>query len=193
MCSRFELTSPAARIVDRFGLRVPPVMPNRGVVRPTDLALVVLPGGRAEVRPWGLAVDWSRRPVINARAESLSAKPTFRGLLERRVLVPADRYTEWRTAAGGAKIPCHIGRADGGLLALAGLCDAQGRLVVVTCAPAPAIAHVHDRMPVILAAAGEAAWLDPAVPFDAAAGFLVPITDALEVAEDAPPQGDLFG
>ncbi|KJS41736.1 MAG: hypothetical protein VR70_04665 [Rhodospirillaceae bacterium BRH_c57] len=194
MCSRFALTSPLGRLVERFGLSVPPPLPNRGVVRPTDLALVVLPGRAAVLRPWGLTVDWSRRPVINARAETLATKPTFRRLLEHRVVVPADVYTEWRTAPDGAKVPHHIGRADGQMMGMAGLVDADGRFIVVTCAPAETVAFIHDRMPAVLPDTNaESAWLDGRVPFAEVAPLLAPYPHALVVEEEGRKQGDLFG
>lgn len=199
MCSRFALTSPPGRLVERFGLSVPPPLPNRGIVRPTDIALVVMPGRTASdrvgaLRPWGLTVEWSRRPVINARAETLATKSTFRGLLEHRVVVPADVYTEWRTAPDGAKVPHHISRAGGQLMGMAGLVDADGRFIVVTCAPAEAIAFIHDRMPAVLPdAAAESAWLDGHVPFAEVAPLLAPYPHPLVVVEEGRKQGDLFG
>lgn len=195
MCSRFELSSPPSRLVERFGLTVPPPLPNKGVMRPTDLALVILPGRHAALRPWGLAVEWSPRPVINARAETLGSKPTFRRLLDHRVIVPADRYTEWLTAPGGAKIPHHIRRGDGLTMALAGLVDQDGRFTLVTCAPADSVAFIHDRMPAVLPdPAAEEAWLDASVPFVEVAGALSPYPHPLAVeTEGSPRQGDLFG
>lgn len=193
MCSRFGLTSPPRRLIDRFGLTVPPPLPNAGVIRPTDMALVVLPGRAAALRPWGLLVDWSPRPVINARRETLEGKPTFRPLLERRVIVPADTYTEWRSV-GAAKVPHHVGRADGETMALAGLVDGEGRFVLLTCEPAADVAFIHDRMPVILPDAGtEAAWLDPGLSFGEMPAPLGPYPHPLRVEEEKPRQGDLFG
>lgn len=193
MCSRFGLTSPPQRLLDRFGLTVPPPLPNSGVLRPTDVALVVLPGRVAALRSWGLLVDWSPRPVINARSETLRDKPTFRRLLEHRVIVPADTYTEWRSMGGG-KVPHHVGRADGQTMALAGLIDGAGRFTLLTCAPAPPVAVIHDRMPVVLPdVVAESAWLDPAEPFEAVAGALAPYPHPLRVEQERPRQGDLFG
>jgi putative SOS response-associated peptidase YedK len=93
-----------------------------------------------------------------------------------------------------------LGLSDGGLFALAGLLDGD-RFVVVTCAPSASVAHVHDRMPVVLPADAEAAWIDPAVAFDQVASALVPYAGALAACIDADPpppkakpaQGDLFG
>lgn len=212
MCSRFDLNSPPTRLVDRFGLTVPPPLPNKSVMRPTDLTLVVRagpPGARVpELRPWGLAVEWGRRPIINARAESLAQKPTFRKLLEHRILVPADRYTEWQASAGAGrtrKIPHHIYRPDGDLLGFAGLIDDEGRFTLITCAPAASVAHIHDRMPAILPdPAAEAAWLDPARPFTDVATLLGPYPHPLVAVREDPlagaakpldrnrGQGDLF-
>lgn len=193
MCSRFGLNSPPQRLIDRFGLTVPPPLPNSGVLRPTDMALVVLPGRVPALRPWGLLVDWSPRPVINARAETLRDKPTFRRLLDHRVIVPADTYTEWRSV-GSLKVPHHISRADGATMALAGLIDGEWRFTLVTCAPSPSVAFIHDRMPVVLPdVVAESAWLDADAPFDDVAGALAPYPHALRVEEEKPPQGDLFG
>jgi len=194
MCSRFDLNSPPGRLVERFGLLEPPPLPNRGVVRPTDLALVVRPGRAAGLCPWGVVVDWSPRPVINARAETLTKKPMFRRMLENRVVVPADHYTEWKADARGTKVPHHISRTDGNIMGLAGLVDGDGRFLLITCAPAESVAFIHNRMPAVLPDAGaEAAWLDGAVPFAELVEVLAPYPHALAVEVEGPRQGDLFG
>ena len=96
MCSRYELNAHSRDLVGRFGLTVPPPLPNRAEVRPTDAALVIGAGG-AELLSWGLPVTWQNGPLINARAEGLDSRPTFRPLLAKgRVLVPASAWWEWR-------------------------------------------------------------------------------------------------
>lgn len=194
MCSRYELNATAREVGLRFGLTVPPPMPNRAEVRPTDPALAILPGGEGRLLRWGLEVGWDKRPLINARAETLASRSAFKRLLGSRVLIPASAWWEWQTGADGkTKTKYRLAPAQGGLFALAGLADGE-RFTVVTCAPAPAIAHVHDRMPVLLPAEAEAVWLDPAVPFEQVAAALGPT--AAEVAAvldaDKPVQGSLF-
>lgn len=198
MCSRFEMKAPAGDLARRFGLGAPPPVPNQGEIRPTDQALVIDarnggPGGR--LLSWGLSVEWSARPLINARAETIGEKKTFQPLLDNRCLVPATAYFEWRKS-GGAKLKNRIAPADGGVLAFAGLSDGE-RFTVITCPPASGIAHIHDRMPAILARAAEERWIDPGLSFTEVRGLLVPFeTEPLEAKEETPattPKKDLFG
>lgn len=191
MCSRFELNENARVVVARFGLTVPPPLPNKAEVRPTDPALVIGPGGQGRILHWGLDVPWDKRPLINARAETLASR--FRRLLGSRVLVPATSWWEWRKETDG-KTKMRLGLAEGGVFALAGLVEDE-RFTIVTCAPAPSIAHIHDRMPLVLSQEAEAAWLDLAVPVEDMA--LGPYEGALKAEVDIevakPRQGDLFG
>ena len=194
MCSRFELDVPAAELAQRFGLKTTPPMPNRPELRPTDLALVIAPDG-ADLLAWGLRVDWNVKPLINARAESLSEKKTFRGLLENRCLVPASAYFEWRKD-GCVKLKNRIEKADKGIFAFAGLIGGD-RFTIITCTPRPNIAHIHHRMPVILDGEAETPWIDPDTPFEAVSSLLIPTLAEPLIAEEEPrPTGrqpDLFG
>lgn len=187
MCSRFHLSSPPETLIVRFGLRVPPPYPNGDMVRPTDLALAIGPRRKGRLVRWGLLVDWDARPVINARLETVEAKPTFRRLLQRRVLIPADSYVEWRTDDAGAKHLNRIARPDGAPFAFAGLLDDAERFTLLTCAPAEGIANVHDRMPVILPdPAAEEAWAS-AAPFAEVRPLLGPYPEPLRAEEEQPP------
>lgn len=203
MCSRFEMNSPPRELARRFGLKSPPPAPNAAELRPTNQALVIdRAGGRAgniEARlcAWGLAVTWDTKPLINARAETLAEKRTFRPLLDSRCLVPATAWFEWRKL-GRAKLKNRIAPEGGDVFALAGLTDGE-RFTIVTCGAASAVAQIHHRMPVVLDAGAESSWIDPAVPFAEVKDLLVPFTGAL-VADEAPPPGvgragqsDLFG
>ncbi len=202
MCSRYELNASPRVLAGRFALEHPPPMPAAEELRPTDLALVIVAGPRAELMGWGLEASWDGRPLINARAESLERRKSFSGLLANRCLVPASGYFEWRRQ-GRARLKTRIAlRGQGlialrgqGLIAFAGLFD--GRLfTIVTCPPAQAIAHVHDRMPVIVAPAAEARWLDASIPVAEVAGLLVPVAGGPLAAEEETPddaQPDLFG
>lgn len=190
MCSRFELNADPGRLARRFGLTVPPPLPPERELRPTDPVLAIGPRGAAPM-PWGLEVEWQSAPLINARAETLADKATFRPLLAAgRVLVPATGWWEWPE-----RRKTRVAPVSGGVFAFAGLTDGR-RVVVVTCAPAPDLAMVHDRMPVVLAAGDEAAWIDPARPFTEVAPLLRPFAGPFTLAaEPVPPsaQGDLFG
>jgi len=191
MCSRFELNASPREVAARFGLALPPPMPNRAEIRPTDLALAIGADGARLLR-WGLAVEWGKRPLINARAETLARRRSFKGLLGTRVLIPASAWWEWRPAVDGAKIKVRLRPAEAGLFALAGLADGD-RFTIATCAAAPDIAAIHDRMPAVLPRDSEAWWIDPALPFAAVAAALAPYAPPLDAADDSPSQGDLFG
>lgn len=214
MCSRFELNVAPADLMARFGLTVPPqddadtraamdLLP-RAEVRPTDRVPVIGPRRVPVTLTWGLRVDWDAKPLINARAETLAEKATFRALLNKRCLVPATAFFEWTAPSSGQrrKRRHRIARADAHLPAMAGLVDDCGRFVVITRAATEAMAAIHHRMPAFLADAGaEAAWLDPTQPFSAVRSLLTGWDGSLSIdAEDAPPasgmrpaQPDLFG
>lgn len=198
MCSRYELKPSAREFLSCFGMTVPPPWPNRDEVRPTDAALILTPGGAGHLSRWGLSVDWDTKPLINARAETLSQRAAFRRLLQRgRILVPASAWWEWRAEADGrtrTKMRLYLPARP--IFAFAGLSDGQ-RFVIVTTAAAPQIASVHHRMPVVLPVESHAAWLDPTVGFGSIAEALAPTRDVILARPDTPPaskpaQGDLF-
>ena len=192
MCSRYENHATPQMLIDRFGVDTMFGAPPIGEVRPTDEAVVILAGRSAALAHWGLPTRERGGALINARAESLARKPTFRPLLQRRCLIPATAYFEWRRV-GDARLRNRITPTDGRPFGLAGLRDAEGRFVIVTCAPATGIAHIHDRMPVILSPEWEDPWLDPERPFAAVETALRPYPHELDAHEDPPRQPDLFG
>ncbi len=194
MCSRFEIDASPSDIAERFGLADPPPLPNAPEMRPTDMALVIDGGAKPRLLSWGLAVEWNAKPLINARAETLSRKKTFRPLLGSRCLVPATAYFEWRKD-GHARRKNRIGTKSRGVFAFAGLTDGD-RFTIITCPPAADIAHIHDRMPVILERRAEPLWIDRGTPFNKVSGLLVPYgAESLRAEEETPPpagQPDLF-
>lgn len=177
-------------IMEQFDLDAPPPVPNTDDMRPTDQALIIDHSGPRLMR-WGLSVTWDKKPLINARAETLDTKPTFRPLLEQRCLVPMTAYLEWRKAEDGSKRKNRIAAAAGPA-AFAGLTDGAA-FTIVTCVPAPAIAHIHNRMPVILDGAEADTWLN-APSFADARGALHPFAGELVYEEQVPEraQGELF-
>ena len=168
MCGKFEVKAAMEKVKKRFGLKLSPPPPHGIEMAPTDRILTIdTQGGlrRGRLLGWGLKVDWDPKPLINARAETLIAKATFRPLLQRRCLVPATAYFEWARPpgfkSGGAKQKTRIHVEDADLFAMAGLIGADGDSVtIVTCAPTPEIAMIHNRMPAILKPQDEAAWID---------------------------------
>jgi putative SOS response-associated peptidase YedK len=119
---------------------------------------------------WGLVPGWANTPrlgysTFNARAESMASKPAFRDAFrQRRCLVPASGYYEWKTA-GKAKQPFYIHPADGALLLFAALWEPPHRQlselpsVSIVTRPADArLAALHPRVPLLLSPAQGAAW-----------------------------------
>jgi putative SOS response-associated peptidase YedK len=142
-------------------------------------------GGRhfALVR-WGFVPSWVKeikpgKPLINARAETVVDKPSFRNAMRRRrCLVPADGFYEWKGDIPGRKQPYFIHRPDGGPFAFAGLWEhwqgADGSELetglIITTDANRVIAAVHTRMPVVIAPEHYDTWLAGELP--AAANLL---------------------
>jgi putative SOS response-associated peptidase YedK len=134
-----------------------------------------------ELMKWGLVPSWSRDPklpysTINARAETITSKPTFRKpLATQRCLVPATGYFEWVQGGQQGKQPYRIRLQDeemdgaDSIFAFAGLYDiwhgSGGQelrtYTIVTTQANEALSAIHSRMPVILPRDAEGAWLDP--------------------------------
>ena len=197
MCGRYTLTNPdPLRLRARFDIleSVEVADQPRYNIAPTDPVLAVRRREDASRElgrlRWGLVPGrWAEkgggRPLINARAETLESQPAFRDAFrERRCLIPADGFYEWLSDERG-KRPVWLSRPDGELFAFAGIWAAlsQGEdealhsCAIVTCAPNDLIRPIHDRMPVVLSADAEAAWLDPDLGTEALADLLIPAPD----------------
>ncbi len=179
MCGRYTLAVQLDLIQDRFLLKgsVPAFAPRYNIA-PTQDAPVIFEsndGRKMELMRWGLVPSWSKDPsignkLINARAETLAEKPSFRKSFERkRCLVPADGFYEWKKASDGrTKTPIRLVVGDSDLFAFAGLWDSWRApdgselrsFTIVTTAPNELVSKVHNRMPVILKKENESRWLD---------------------------------
>jgi putative SOS response-associated peptidase YedK len=185
MCGRFLLTAPVEMLRRLFGVADSPNLMARYNIAPTQAAAVVRlkPAGGARelvLLRWGLVPSWAKDPaagasLINARADTVAAKPSFHAAFRtRRCLVPADGFYEWQAPVSGKgpKQPYLIRRrvqgGGQGTFAFAGLWERwQGAgqtiesfAIVTTDANAP-LKAIHHRMPVILDPRDYAAWLDP--------------------------------
>lgn len=179
MCGRFALSSPANRIVEHFTVREwfeNDAWAPRYNIAPSQPVVIVrnAQAGDREVAhtSWGLIASWSKDPTgsrrpINARSETAAEKPTFRAAMKyRRCLIPADAFYEWQVTPSG-KIPHAIKMADEELFAFAGLWEHwQGgdgseleTCAILTTQANPMMAKIHERMPVIVAAADYEPWL----------------------------------
>ncbi len=182
MCGRYELHANPAAVALAFGLAHPPSIHPRYNIAPMQQVPVVrvnAEGQRELVQVrWGLVPRWARDPsiaakMINARAESVAQKPSYRNAFRRhRCLVPANGFYEWMTTAEGHRQSVLVGCRDGNLIGLAGLYERwlspEGEVLdtctIITTDCNETIRPVHDRMPVIVPPEQYARWLDPAEP-----------------------------
>ena len=190
MCGRFTLHASAADLASTFGLNLAGFrIEARYNISPGQWIFVLRPekhqGHSLTLARWGLVPTWAKDPglgpkPINARAEGLEDKPTFRGAFRHgRCLIPASGFYEWQ-GSGKFKQPFYIHPAQGGLFAFAGLwsewAGPDGELstcAIITTGANDFMATIHDRMPVILPQEAWPAWLDPTTSSKAAADLLV--------------------
>ena len=142
---------------------------------------------------WGLVPFWAKdlkmgSRLINARVETLPEKPSFRNLLtSNRCVVITDGYYEWMQTGDG-KIPYHIRHPQKNILPMAGLWDKwiddnnkeYHTYTVITTEPAHPIAHIHNRMPVILNDDGIDHWINSNTSAELAISYLTPFENELK-------------
>lgn len=125
---------------------------------------------------WGLVPSWSNDPLIgfqmiNARAETLTQKPSFKNSFKKqRCIIPCSGFYEWKKLDNKTKTPYHIRLKNGYPFALAGLWDEWKKdggnlttFTIITTVANSIIEPVHNRMPVILKPENYDTWLDPAI------------------------------
>jgi putative SOS response-associated peptidase YedK len=179
MCGRFTLTSRAEIIAETFGVPVPPTLPERFNISPSQQVLAIReqPGSRRRelvALHWGLVPFWADDRKIghrmaNARSETVATKPAFRASFRsRRCLVVADGFYEWQ-ARDGRKQPYYIRLETGRPFGIAGLWDRwdkQGEplqtCTILTCDANESMLVIHDRMPVVIPPESFDTWLNPA-------------------------------
>lgn len=176
MCGRFTLAKTPKQIREDFPeLPAPARLAPRYNIAPTQAvcAWMADPAPRMEIFSWGLIPHWARDPsigakLINARAETLLEKPSFKQAFRRkRCLIPADGWYEWQTAPNKKKQPMYFHRSDGRCFAFAGLWDEwhdkSGGMIlsctVITTRPNALTRRIHPRMPAILREEDHSAWL----------------------------------
>ncbi len=179
MCGRYSLTGPnPGQVRERFALGdAIAVEPRFNVAPGQDVVAVTTDregAPRGDVLRWGLVPFWADSPkvgykMINARSETLSERPAFRdAFTQRRCLIIADGFYEWQPRTHGPKLPWWITRPDHAPFAFAGLwstwrpepdVEPLRTCTIITTKASPSLREVHDRMPVILPADAEGAWL----------------------------------
>lgn len=179
MCGRFTQSSELAVYEKRFDATAGEIaVQARYNLAPTQDALVVVQeqGRKLVLMRWGLVPSWAKdmaieNKLINTRAETAPDNPSFRkAFRQRRCLVPADGFYEWRSGGNGqSKAPLHFRRKDHAPFAMAGLWEVwhnpEGQelrsFTILTTTANAVVQPIHDRMPVMLLPEKEASWLDP--------------------------------
>lgn len=180
MCGRFSLSKSAIALAETFQLETLPEWTPRYNIAPTQTVMAIA-ADTTHIRKmrlfrWGLVPSWAKdlaigTRLINARAETVAEKPSFRAAFkQRRCLIPADGFYEWQRLDRQTKQPYYFQLADKQPFAFAGLWEHwQGNgAVVETCTILTTQANellqpIHDRMPVILAPKDYDRWLEPTV------------------------------
>lgn len=177
MCGRFTLTAELGQLEDRFAFQAAELTYSPSYnIAPSQSVLAVIgeEQNRAGYLRWGLVPAWAKGPemgrrLINARSESAADKPSFRtAFRRRRCLILADGFYEWRRT-GKIKQPLYIRLQSRQPFAFAGLWEVWRdatktplyTCTILTTAANTLMQPIHERMPVILDPAAEAAWLDP--------------------------------
>ena len=133
---------------------------NGGEIFPGSIAPVITANEVCFMK-WGFpSRDAKRSPHINARSETAATSKTFGApLAERRCIVPASGYYEWKTLDKKRKLKFKFTLPDGSPMYMAGVYSVDGRFAILTREAARAILEIHDRMPVILPKSLIEKWL----------------------------------
>ena len=203
MCGRYSQSQNLSKLIERFNLKdpLPKDLKPRYNIAPGQLAPVVVFQEESHLKlfQWGLIPAWSKDPrigarMINARAETLTTKPSYSRPFKRsRCLVPSDGFYEWKVHPGEkTKTPIRIRLRTQELFAFAGLWDYwkndDGKEVrsftIITTDANETVSPIHSRMPAILKPEDEAAWLDPSTEQEKLSRMLGPYAnDDLEAYE----------
>jgi putative SOS response-associated peptidase YedK len=206
MCGRFTASFEFREIKVRYNLqRDLPLFARRYNIAPSqEVPVIIQNGGKNELKimRWGLVPSWApdrsiANRMINARAESITDKPSFRRLVEsRRCLIPADGFYEWRRE-GNVKVPVWFHLKKKEPFAFAGLWDVwrdgEGEILhsftIITTLPNALLRRIHKRMPVIFDALQARQWLDPRLSTRDAdiAAVLAPFPSELMESYDVSP------
>ena len=180
MCGRFALSSPTEMIRKHFNLSEEILLAPRYNIAPGQMINVIRVNvtGEMELIPmlWGLIPFWAKDrkigyKLINARAETLEEKPSFKKSFSKyRCLIPADGFYEWKKLEGQKRKQPYFFQMKGGEpLGFAGLWSIwtdkeEGAFIesctIITTEPNAMVAGIHDRMPVIVPPGRYSDWLN---------------------------------
>jgi putative SOS response-associated peptidase YedK len=177
MCGRFVLLTDLSVIVESFGIAeiVGDYRTSNNISPGQQVAAVIRDDQTRLVNTrWGLVPSWAKDPSIgnkmfNARAETVSEKPSFRKAFQnRRCLIVADGFYEWQKLEKFKK-PFYFSMKSGRPFGFAGLYETWmsperepiNTCTIITTQPNELVRSVHDRMPVIIPKDEESSWIDP--------------------------------
>lgn len=178
MCGRYTITVTLEELIIRYELgetNIPFHQPRYNVAPSQQIPAIIHDGqsNRLGLLKWGLIPSWADddkrgSSMINARSETVAAKPAFRDSFQRkRCIIPADGFFEWVLTSGG-KQPMRIVMKNRSLFSMAAIYDtwiAPDKSKVSSCSiltttANSVVAPIHDRMPVLLNKQDEQLWLD---------------------------------
>ncbi len=177
MCGRFVRYSSIHELIKEFGVDGSPfdLEPGYNIAPSQEIVIIINDSKkRLALCKWGFIPSWSRDPkigykMINARADSVSEKPSFKGAFKsKRILIPADGFYEWHKK-GKTKTPVYIRLKSGKPFGFAGLFNiwtSPDGSQICTCTIITTDANrllepVHNRMPVIIGRDDQEKWLSP--------------------------------
>jgi len=225
MCGRFALYADKTALELFLGISLFPDFSARYNLAPSQSCLFIKGEKGGNLNPsylsWGLIPGWAKDKtmagkMINARAETITEKPSFKSAFnKRRGIIPANGFYEWKTT-GKSKKPFFISSKDYGLLGFGGIWESNTHLgaqtletfSIITTAANQDMGELHERMPLILPKESWQTWLDHEGDTEKLGALLKPAPSGLlqlkevgtmvnKVAHDSPeclspPTRDLF-
>lgn len=180
MCGRFTLTADPSDLQEAFywvDFGNADISPRYNIAPTQGIPVIANTGeNKLDFFTWGLIPFWAKDPsigtrMINARAETLAEKPSFRNAYKRRrCLILSDGFYEWQKIPGQkSKSPVYIQMIDGKPFAFAGIWEnwnsPDGSQIlsttIITTEPNEIVRPIHNRMPVILSSDDYETWLQP--------------------------------
>lgn len=173
MCGRYQLDTGIEQLMLRFDAENRYIgYGSKNEIFPTDtVAIITGEGGHnyIDAAKWGFDNPYDKRPLINARGETVDQKRTFKDMFTNgRCIIPATAFFEWQKNEEKKKTKMLITVKDVPIFGMAGIyrnvLNEDGskifRAAIITISANKVMSEIHDRMPVILPADAEKVWLD---------------------------------
>lgn len=173
MCGRYQLDTGIEQLMLRFDAENRYIgYGSKNEIFPTDMvAIITGEGGHnyIDAAKWGFDNPYDKRPLINARGETVDQKRTFKDMLTNgRCIIPATAFFEWKKNEEKKKTKMLITVKDAPIFGMVGIyrnvLNEDGsrifRAAIITISANKVMSEIHDRMPVILPADAEKVWLD---------------------------------